>query len=167
MKKRNIKPLIAELPEEISSGNIRFYGETTYNNFIALLSHYLNASDEYRMHLNNDEKKEYISLIEDYLQYKGIKENFSEKEIHKVAESPYEYDLFSDFFQVPFPSPHNYQNTVIDLFAGIGGFRIAMQELGGKCVYSSEFDAQAQRTYFANYGDMPFGDKHLRLKTAA
>jgi DNA (cytosine-5)-methyltransferase 1 len=66
--------------------------------------------------------------------------------------------MFSDFFNVPFPAPKNPKFTFIDLFAGIGGFRIAMQELGGKCVYSSEFDAQAQRTYFANYGDMPFGD---------
>ena len=44
------------------------------------------------------------------------------------------------------------------MFAGIGGFRIAMQNLGGKCVYSSEFDAKAQQTYLANYGEMPFGD---------
>ena len=33
-----------------------------------------------------------------------------------------------------------------------------MQNLGGECIYSSEFDAQAQRTYLANFGDVPFGD---------
>ena len=43
------------------------------------------------------------------------------------------------------------------MFAGIGGFRIAMQNLGGKCVYSSEWDIQAQKTYFANFGEVPFG----------
>lgn len=48
--------------------------------------------------------------------------------------------------------------TFIDLFAGIGGFRIAMQKLGGKCVFSSEWDSAAQETYFANFGDVPFGD---------
>ena len=76
-----------------------------------------------------------------------------------VAEDiPLQNDLFADFFNVPFPAPKNPKFTFIDLFAGIGGFRIAMQELGGKCVYSSEFDVQAQRSYFANYGEMPFGD---------
>lgn len=48
--------------------------------------------------------------------------------------------------------------TFIDLFAGIGGFRIAMQNLGGKCVFSSEWDSQASKTYETNYGEIPFGD---------
>ncbi|MCM1504474.1 MAG: DNA (cytosine-5-)-methyltransferase [Muribaculum sp.] len=46
----------------------------------------------------------------------------------------------------------------IDLFAGIGGFRIAMQNLGGRCVFSSEWDIDAQKTYFNNFGEVPFGD---------
>ena len=75
-----------------------------------------------------------------------------------AAESALELDLFRDVLDVPFPGPKDPKFTFIDLFAGIGGFRIAMQELGGKCVYSSEFDSQAQRSYFANYGEMPFGD---------
>ena len=48
--------------------------------------------------------------------------------------------------------------SFIDLFAGIGGFRIAMESLGGKCVFSSEWDKYAQLTYEANYGDKPLGD---------
>lgn len=48
--------------------------------------------------------------------------------------------------------------TFIDLFAGIGGFRLALQELGGKCVFTSEWDAKAQETYFENFGDIPYGD---------
>ena len=54
--------------------------------------------------------------------------------------------------------PHNPQFTFIDLFAGIGGFRIAMQSVGGKCVFSSEWDEAAKETYFDNYGEVPFGD---------
>jgi DNA (cytosine-5)-methyltransferase 1 len=46
----------------------------------------------------------------------------------------------------------------IDLFAGIGGFRIAFEAAGGKCVYSSEWDKAAIKTYFANFGDTPAGD---------
>ncbi|MDA9311306.1 DNA (cytosine-5-)-methyltransferase [Gammaproteobacteria bacterium] len=48
--------------------------------------------------------------------------------------------------------------TFIDLFAGIGGTRLPFQRLGGKCVFSSEWDKFAQRTYAANFGDIPAGD---------
>lgn len=46
----------------------------------------------------------------------------------------------------------------IDLFAGIGGMRIAFQNMGGECVFSSEIDRFAQKTYFENFGEMPAGD---------
>lgn len=46
----------------------------------------------------------------------------------------------------------------IDLFAGIGGIRIPFQELGGKCVFSSEWDKFSQKTYKANFGETPAGD---------
>ncbi len=48
--------------------------------------------------------------------------------------------------------------TFIDLFAGIGGFRIALEKLGGKCVFSSEWDTNSQKTYMTNFGDIPEGD---------
>ncbi len=69
-----------------------------------------------------------------------------------------QYSLFSDFLSVPFLPDANPKFTFIDLFAGIGGFRMAMQNLGGKCVFSSEWDSQAQKTYLLNYGEVPFGD---------
>lgn len=82
------------------------------------------------------------------------------KEISSIVAEPegFQTYLFGDIFDVPFPGPKQPKFTFIDLFAGIGGFRIAMQNLGGKCVFSSEWDAQAQRTYLANYGEVPFGD---------
>ncbi len=46
----------------------------------------------------------------------------------------------------------------IDLFAGIGGMRIAFQKAGGECVFSSEWDKFAQKTYESNFGEVPFGD---------
>lgn len=46
----------------------------------------------------------------------------------------------------------------IDLFAGMGGIRIPFDELGGKCVFTSEWDEAAQQTYLANFGDQPHGD---------
>ena len=66
--------------------------------------------------------------------------------------------LFPDIFKIPFQASHQHKFTFIDLFAGIGGFRLAMQKYGGKCVFSSEWNEYAQKTYYANYGEVPFGD---------
>ena len=48
----------------------------------------------------------------------------------------------------------------IDLFCGIGGFRIAFERAGGECVFSSDWDRFAQQTYAANFGERPYGDIH-------
>ncbi len=60
--------------------------------------------------------------------------------------------------KIPFHPLESPKFTFIDLFAGIGGFRIAMEALGGECVFSSEWDKDSQKTYFANFGEIPFGD---------
>jgi DNA (cytosine-5)-methyltransferase 1 len=83
--------------------------------------------------------------------------NADEKEALKVAQEALQYRLFNKA-SVPFPEPHSAEFTFIDLFAGIGGFRVAMQSLGGKCVFTSEWDEKSQLTYKANFGDAPFGD---------
>lgn len=72
--------------------------------------------------------------------------------------TPYTPNLFTDLDEVPFVAKRNPDFQFIDLFAGIGGFRLAMQDCGGECVYSSEFDENAKRTYFKNFGEIPFGD---------
>ena len=152
---------IVDFPEEIDKENgIKVYGETSYENHIAILSHYLHNSNS---KISKKQKEEIIVAIREFLERKqsrqkvGIEE-LTDNEIWAAAESPAQYNLFEEFFDVPFPSPKEPRFTFIDLFAGIGGFRIAMQNLGGKCVYSSEFDAKAQESYLANYGEMPFGD---------
>ena len=69
--------------------------------------------------------------------------------------------LTQKFFQkhsFPFLTKGKPNFTFIDLFAGIGGFRLAMQSCGGQCVFSSEWDDAAKQTYFENYGEVPFGD---------
>lgn len=52
----------------------------------------------------------------------------------------------------------NSKFTFIDLFAGIGGTRLGFESAGGKCVFTSEWDTFAQKTYEANFGDVPHGD---------
>ena len=56
----------------------------------------------------------------------------------------------------PNPEPLRF----IDLFCGIGGFRYAFERAGGKCVFSSDWNEQAQITYEANHGESPHGDIH-------
>ncbi len=60
----------------------------------------------------------------------------------------------------PFAQPEksNYKFTFIDLFAGIGGIRLPFQKVRGKCVFTSEWDKFAQKTYRINFGDLPHGD---------
>jgi len=64
---------------------------------------------------------------------------------------PFEWDI-------PFPTPKKPKFKFIDLFAGVGGIRLAYQNNGGKCVFSSEWDSFAKKTYEANFGEVPFGD---------
>jgi DNA (cytosine-5)-methyltransferase 1 len=61
-------------------------------------------------------------------------------------------------WDVPFPPVSDPKFTFIDLFAGIGGMRIAFQKLNGQCVFSSEWDEQAKTTYRTNFGEVPYGD---------
>jgi DNA (cytosine-5)-methyltransferase 1 len=99
-------------------------------------------------------KKPAIAEVKEVLAKKYSDENITSQ----VAENAIEQYLFS-FDDIPFVGPNGSATfTFIDLFAGIGGFRIAMQNLGGKCVFSSEWDKEAQKTYLANFGEKPFGD---------
>ena len=98
-------------------------------------------------------------IYEDYFDefFKGRK-----KEPEGVNEAVPKYmplqETLKIIWDVPFPPPEKFKFTFIDLFAGIGGFRIAMQSVGGKCVFSSEWDKYARHTYEANFGEIPFGD---------
>ena len=158
----NTHTSMLDFPEEIDEKNkVKIYGETSYENQMAVLSHYLHNN---RKKITKKEQSKIISAVREFLSRKEYRQQevnpdeLTDSEILAAAENPTQYNLFSQFFDVPFPAPENPKFTFIDLFAGIGGFRIAMQNLGGKCVYSSEFDAKAQETYLVNYGEMPFGD---------
>ena len=60
--------------------------------------------------------------------------------------------------QKPIVNQENASFTFIDLFAGIGGMRLAFESAGGRCVYSNEWNKYSQQTYFANFGEQPEGD---------
>ena len=76
-----------------------------------------------------------------------------------VSEPPvFQLNLFHDLLNAPFHDSASPKFTFVDLFAGIGGIRIPLTELGGKCVFSSEWDKAAQISYSYNFGEVPFGD---------
>jgi DNA (cytosine-5)-methyltransferase 1 len=115
----------------------------------------VNDKNAYLTHLiqnNNGWSDEFVQWAED--KYDNEQDNITRDD----GGLP---NLFPvDYTGVPFKpvKPGEEDFTFIDLFAGIGGFRIAMQEEGGRCVFSSEWDINSQRTYFANFGEIPFGD---------
>jgi DNA (cytosine-5)-methyltransferase 1 len=94
-------------------------------------------------------------------QYRGLK-SVANRTIARLKSTVCEdgVQLLSEIVVGPsnFPSPNDPKFKFIDLFAGIGGFRIAFQEAGGRCVFTSEWDKFAQKTYERNFGDFPYGD---------
>lgn len=114
------------------------------------LTHYLHNS-------NNGIADVFRSDATAYIKRK-IEETYPNREVdNDAAINALQYDLFEPII-IPFPPIANPTFKFIDLFAGIGGFRMALQNLGGKCIFTSEWDNEAKRTYMANYGELPFGD---------
>jgi len=128
---------------------IRLVEPVSTNEKKAVITHYLhNIDNGVAQHF----KKDALNYIKEYIQYQE-----EENKLPMVAEDALQQFLF-EVNNVPFPTPQDYKFKFIDLFAGIGGFRLAMQNLGGKCVFTSEWDKEAQKTYRANFGEVPFGD---------
>jgi len=95
-----------------------------------------------------------LAYIKDYL----VNTHPEDRITNQVAEDALQSYLFDNSHEVPFPAPESPKFRFIDLFAGIGGFRMALQNLGGKCVFTSEWDKYSKKTYRANFGELPFGD---------
>lgn len=118
--------------------------------------------------LKIDADKKFTSehaYITHYLQNtkNGVSQSYKEKALRfinaRLTETEHEnIDISSTQFDVPFAPPLNPKFKFIDLFAGIGGFRLAMQHYDGKCVFSSEINDAAKKTYEKNFGEYPFGD---------
>ncbi|PXX25157.1 DNA cytosine methyltransferase [Arenibacter sp. ARW7G5Y1] len=145
-----------ELEERI---NIEDFDDTTSkirlieseNEQKASFTHYLH---NHKNGVSQFYKKDAIEHVKDVLEKKYPENKIS----HQSAEEALQYLLYDFKNSVPFPEPKIQKFKFIDLFAGIGGFRLALQNLGGKCVFTSEWDKYSKRTYQANFGEVPFGD---------
>lgn len=113
----------------------KYLPKEVFDENYALVSHYIQLQDSEK---SNKYKKEILAKKID------LKLLPQKKDFNKSVE-------------IPFINKAN-KFSFIDLFAGIGGFRLALQNCGGECVFSSEWDDSAKQTYFANYGEVPFGD---------
>lgn len=98
-------------------------------------------------------------IEEERKQFNMSQQEFILSVLNKVHSSAQEQQLpiFENNRIVPKPNQGG-KFKFIDLFAGIGGFRIALESHGGDCVFSSEWDKYAQKTYKAWFGEMPAGD---------
>lgn len=114
---------------------------------LASISHWLQTPTVTPPFLDEELKKAAVSF-------------FSSTEENEVKEDslPYQGEFDFLFDDIPYPPIDDPKFTFIDLFAGIGGVRQAVQNVGGKCVFSSEWDKYAQQSYERNYGEKPFGD---------
>jgi DNA (cytosine-5)-methyltransferase 1 len=112
-------------------------------NQLAHLTHYFQNYNNSESHYFKSSASEYLIGLHDEL---------------KINHSPDLDDYLPIQWDIPFPPPKKYKFKFIDLFAGIGGIRLAFQANGGKCVFSSEWDTYAKKTYEANFGKVPFGD---------
>lgn len=112
----------------------------------AVLTHYFH---NYKNEVGNHYKKKAFNYIDEFL---------SENKLPKSDIEIIKEELNAEANLVKFENIENPSFQFIDLFAGIGGFRMALQNLGGKCIFTSEWDKEAKKTYFNNYGEYPFGD---------
>jgi len=111
-------------------------------------------------------KRECMGLTQtEFASLLGLKENgertISGWERGEHHPSPAKWKIIQELPDTaPFKSKKNIKHkfTFIDLFAGIGGIRLPYQQLGGKCVFTSEWDKFSQKTYATNFGEVPHGD---------
>jgi DNA (cytosine-5)-methyltransferase 1 len=116
-----------------------------------------------------NKKEEEMAFLTHFLQNheNGVSEYFRPRaqeyidglheENDQLGEPDFQYYLPIKW-DIPFPPHKNPKFKFVDLFAGIGGIRMAYQNIGGKCVFTSEWNSFAKRTYEANFGEVPFGD---------
>ena len=158
--KSNKKPSLKDFPSSVDyENNIRIYDTVSEENHMAVMSHFLHNLE---VSLSEAQRANLVESILDFLRSKPDlypqDVDLDDEYVSSILSDPFHNNLFSDFFNVPFPNPRNPRFTFIDLFAGIGGIRLPFTELGYSCVFSSEWDKHAQQTYLANFGEMPFGD---------
>lgn len=132
------------------------------------MTKYTDIKKKLKLEINKSESDNLAHLTHYFHNHKnGVSEYFKpsatsylidlHEELNILHEPDFQYYLPIKW-DIPFPPQTNPKFKFIDLFAGIGGIRLAFQNLGGKCVFTSEWDTYSKKTYEANFGEVPFGD---------
>jgi DNA (cytosine-5)-methyltransferase 1 len=116
----------------------------------SIVSHWLQSPDNPPLLLGKRRRKRWRKSL---LAYENAQSVFPPKRQKAPPKR-----LKIDYSTIPFPPVKKSTFTFIDLFCGIGGFRVALQNLGGKCLFSNDWNHNACETYFKNFGEIPFGD---------
>ncbi len=127
---------------------------------------YSEVKEKLRIEVKKPDQTELAHLTHYFQSYQnGVSHYFQEPAVEygksmdpSVVNEPYFQGYLPFEWDIPFPPHEHGKFKFIDLFAGIGGFRLAFHNLGGKCVFTSEWNQYAQKTYHANFGEVPFGD---------
>jgi len=127
--------------------------DSEFEELDAILTHWCQSQEERIPFFSNAIRNECLSILNG--NYSSVLDDRLSRERNSRC---FEHRLRFSFDDLPYPPPKKWDFTFIDLFAGIGGFRIAFQEVGGKCVFSCEWDKYAKQTYNANFGEYPYGD---------
>ncbi len=146
MQVQSLKPVFRLA--DIDPRKFKNLSKEEFANKMAYLTHYIHTRGNTASEYYEQEATEFLKLILE----------------SDLTDDPNQLKLTFDALEeeamsvVRFPSPINPQFKFIDLFAGIGGLRLAYQSLGGECVFTSEWNPASQQTYAANFGKVPFGD---------
>ncbi len=133
-----------------------FCSEEQAGEMPAVVSHWLQNPREQVALLSRGAKLLLQRELDNWLSRESVQEGGEDTDEDEVPA--YAADLHGLFADMPYGPPNKWNFSFIDLFAGIGGFRIAFQKAGGKCVFSSEWDMHAKKTYARNFGEVPYGD---------
>ena len=116
----------------------------------AIVTHWLQSTDESPIMLGAKEGARWRQILSSYAG--------ANIEGGAAGEASRQIPFVIDHSSLPFPPVEKPSFKFIDLFAGIGGFRLALQAQGGKCVFTSEWDKHSKTSYAKNHGEVPFGD---------
>jgi DNA (cytosine-5)-methyltransferase 1 len=132
---------------------------SSYNNkkpdeLPAIVTHWIQNTEAIPIYYSLDDRSRWkMALIKYALLSKGY------IALNKRSTSTFpKTNLKFSFDGIPFPPRIRSNFDFVDLFSGIGGFRIPLQKLGGRCVFACEMDTNAKRNYYRNFGVIPFGD---------
>ncbi len=123
----------------------------------AVISHWM----RWRTHENNPVPADICTIWEGLLSDEAVLPRDNPGKTFLAPRFRKQQQVKITYSGVPFDSNQTGRRpkfTFVDLYAGVGGFRIALERLGGRCIFSSEWDLKARHTYLENFGDVPFGD---------